>query len=567
MDKTVAVFHEDGDKVLLEVNVQETEFILEPEVNVNPVVANSNDNVVQCDSENEEETNDHELGMEDEGEVQIAPIDKEETKRQEEAEMQKFVDFMRKQGLVVVDLAQQQQLQGQQRVQEQNPQQKTGKGVGRSTTTAKSVPERADMNRRSILDKGRSIETDFVDSGSVVTIYQNVVQQAINEPRVEANKRDSSSSDEPFDVSDESGRLQSEINTSHEINRFISDVRRLSTEQSNVADMAQAHCSKDDPPPQRSVEPRQQPQLSKAEVMIHDAEAVKARIYEVPGTSGVVNNDRTPEHVHDMKLTTSPSNRPSYLADEDYLIVGNHIDEALKRKIGNGEYVDFAKLMPKDRVGVDDDNRMEMVNRGGMSFWVPVSEREVTSISNFIKWEQAFRVYMNIYTFFHLTRAGELIQYNHIIHTAAQSFSWENVYRYDREFRLHMSRHHLHRNWGVILQQAWSMCLKDKIFHSSPAYNAGGGRGSHAGQNGGGGSGPRRKLCFDFNRGNCTFGKKCKFDHRCSFCHKYGHGSFCCRRALGRTNGNQDNANNANRWDRYEKDQSRQNQNSSEKKH
>ena len=96
------------------------------------------------------------------------------------------------------------------------------------------------------------------------------------------------------------------------------------------------------------------------------------------------------------------------------------------------EYVDFAKLIPKDKITAEEDHRMEMINKGGMSYWVPVANCETTTISGFGKWEQAFHVFSNIYTSFHPDRAGELIQYNHIIHMALQTFSWENVYRYDR---------------------------------------------------------------------------------------------------------------------------------------
>ena len=164
---------------------------------------------------------------------------------------------------------------------------------------------------------------------------------------------------------------------------------------------------------------------------------------------------------------------------------------------------------------------MEIVNRGGMSYWVPLADRDNVSINSFYKWEQAFRVYSNIYTYYHPERAGELIQYNHVIYTASQTYAWDNVYRYDREFRTHMNRHHLNRGWAVILQQAWSMYLKDRVPGNS---FSGGSKGNGS---------VRRKLCFDYNQGLCTFGKRCKFEHRCSFCNKFGHG---CQHEQSRQN-------------------------------
>ena len=95
-----------------------------------------------------------------------------------------------------------------------------------------------------------------------------------------------------------------------------------------------------------------------------------------------------------------------------------------------------------------------------------MSVSESSSISSFQKWEQAFRIYSNVYSQFNPNRSAELIEYNHIIHTISQNYTWENVYMYDKDFRLHMS-HRPQRNWNIILQQAWSLRLKDKINSSS----------------------------------------------------------------------------------------------------
>ena len=96
---------------------------------------------------------------------------------------------------------------------------------------------------------------------------------------------------------------------------------------------------------------------------------------------------------------------------------------------------------------------MEIVNRGGMSYWVPINDRNSQNISNIAKWEEAFRIYSRIYTEGNPSRAIELIQYNHIINEVALEFPWESVYAYDREFRVHMSMYPS-CNWGIILQQA-----------------------------------------------------------------------------------------------------------------
>ena len=74
-------------------------------------------------------------------------------------------------------------------------------------------------------------------------------------------------------------------------------------------------------------------------------------------------------------------------------------------------------------------------------------------------------------------------------------------------------------NWAIILQQAWSMCLKDKVRQfgddNRPAKNI---------KKGG-------EPCCRFNKGKCTYGSSCKFDHQCSVkkCSKFGHRAHICR--------------------------------------
>ena len=106
--------------------------------------------------------------------------------------------------------------------------------------------------------------------------------------------------------------------------------------------------------------------------------------------------------------------------DEDYLVVGSNIEESLQSKIIKGEYVDFSKLLSKDKILSEEDGRLELIIRNGKTFWVPVNEG--LTISNFSRWEQAFRVFSNIYTRAHPYKSSELIQYNHIIHSISSQY-------------------------------------------------------------------------------------------------------------------------------------------------
>ena len=118
--------------------------------------------------------------------------------------------------------------------------------------------------------------------------------------------------------------------------------------------------------------------------------------------------------------------------------------------------MDFGKLVLKDRVLTADNSHYEMILCDGKMYWVPATNNEITDISNYNRWEQAFHVYSDIYMRAFPQRSAELIQYSHLIHTIAQMYIWENVYMYDKDFRLHLAKHPK-CSWLIILQQVWSV--------------------------------------------------------------------------------------------------------------
>ena len=153
------------------------------------------------------------------------------------------------------------------------------------------------------------------------------------------------------------------------------------------------------------------------------------------------------------------------LVNEEYLAIGSHLDENTIEKIKSGTYIDFAKLFPRDRLAIEEDNRLQPIVKYGQVFWQsPVENQSVGSISSYYRWEQAFKVYSNVYTKAHPQRASKLIQYSHDIHVASLTFVWDNVYQYDKEFRLHLSKYPS-RSWTVTLQHAWNLKMREKLNH------------------------------------------------------------------------------------------------------
>ena len=136
-------------------------------------------------------------------------------------------------------------------------------------------------------------------------------------------------------------------------------------------------------PPPRQEQRRLSPSEVHAEKLIREAEQAKARIYGSPGKNQPQLNYELP--------------RTDDRVDDYFLVVAVHIDEGTKLKIMMGEYVDFAKLIPKDKMMLEEDHQMEMVNKWGVPHWVPVADRECAEINSVTKWDQAFRDYSNIY--------------------------------------------------------------------------------------------------------------------------------------------------------------------------
>ena len=279
-------------------------------------------------------------------------------------------------------------------------------------------------------------------------------------------------------------------------NNFPTIVERCEQERDRYYDeQPQPTTSRRRSEPPHHNERREEPERfddgqQKIDQLIREAEQAKVRMYETPGRENFHNRMNNKGEIVYSRT------------DDDYILVSAHVDNNTRNKIVNGEYVDFARLIPRERA-LEHDGRMELINKGGMTFFVPAHKRETPQISSFVRWEQAFHVFANIYTRQFPQRAPELIEYNFMIHTAALTYLWENVYAYDRDFRMHMS-HHPEWSWSLILQQAWSLRLKDKWMGSGGAA----GDGNHSGN---GGRHRQKDICWRYNKGKCTYGSSCKF--------------------------------------------------------
>ena len=208
MEKTSAKFFEEGDEVLLEVEGQSTEFSEHD-------VLSENNNATP--SQGRSVSKGKEVSMDEMGdEVRELPINGEQQRIAEEADMMKLMEFMRKQGLVFMDT----------------------NGAQTAQTALKKINE---------VHWGKSQKLDIGDDLSVVTVYQKAVQK---EP---TKNRDSSSTDEnmnfsPMDTSDEYEQMNNDWN----FNQVDLDIAGGKSSQQILTQMnvmqqmpsrLQAHCS------------------------------------------------------------------------------------------------------------------------------------------------------------------------------------------------------------------------------------------------------------------------------------------------------------------------------------
>ena len=127
-----------------------------------------------------------------------------------------------------------------------------------------------------------------------------------------------------------------------------------------------------------------------------------------------------------------------YDDDDEFFHITYHIDSGLRSKIARGDFIDLERLLSKEKCGGNvtatnyEESKVELVSRGGHTFFKPVKENQITGLR---KWEQAFRVYAAVYTDANPERSGEIWQYMHTINVAASSFHWDNVANYDVTFR------------------------------------------------------------------------------------------------------------------------------------
>ena len=243
-------------------------------------------------------------------------------------------------------------------------------------------------------------------SDSVTTIYRQAVQ-----PLNMTNP--SPTSEKAIDTSNETIELDLSASLIENTSEFVGNMPPNknvefvgTTRESYPRDRSEM---RNDPGPSRPLPPpppQDSQGLQRAVDAIREAEMSKARMYDV---SGEINNPQHPQHPSQMVVnqtfntdgmdagvlnnninTITQGFVHSMMVDESFMFVAAHVDQITKTKIVNREYIKFSKLISKDRIELEEEQRLELVNKEGRPVWIPTGDREGTVISSFSKWEQAF---------------------------------------------------------------------------------------------------------------------------------------------------------------------------------
>ena len=201
-----------------------------------------------------------------------------------------------------------------------------------------------------VAGKGKVLPSDL--SGSATTVYHNLISQIQDTGEVDDEvtsnfknariDRQSSSSDK-IDTSDDMMNI--------DCDQFIAECRDLAKNGSHEREL------------DNNINP-----YERGEERPKDADRKKDKLEATPGRQRVhefLGINRTPLEQNANKVTLGSSAQLFQNVDEEYMSIGGHVDALLQERIVNFEYIDFGKIIPRDKITKIEDQRMELVVCGG----------------------------------------------------------------------------------------------------------------------------------------------------------------------------------------------------------
>lgn len=314
--------------------------------------------------------------------------------------------------------------------------------------------------------------------------------------------------------SDTDSQKSGHIDSGADTDEFISSLQNSINHSSPIADRRASRDRERDPADRQSADEVRQRRLAEQ---------------EETSRREALAQDRADDVIRDIQRNKADLAKPTgewerelqtLLIDMKHFHLTSHVDRKLRESILEGDFtVDFRRLVPQSRSHCKTDNRLQVVNNDGRSYFVPADKDNFKDITGYKQWEVAFKVFMGVYLTKWPERAGELLEYSHVIQTASLTYPWESVYNYDIAIRELMTDKP-NRLWGSICHHTWAIELGEPMGKMNTVVSNSFGSGNMNRQ--------YKKICWKFNKGRCNFGANCEFDHRCSVCGGRNHGRHNC---------------------------------------
>lgn len=201
--------------------------------------------------------------------------------------------------------------------------------------------------------------------------------------------------------------------------------------------------------------------------------------------------------------------------------LATHLPRKLTQSILNGEYVDFASLLPEN-VDLHPHSSFSIAFDGS-SVTIPLPTQTL-KIDSLDKWLTAFSIYSSVVVSRFPLKASQLLSYQQIIRSAARKFRGLAWYSYDVDFRRKAAKKpflnwgerdlqlYLDKFTGLARTACFSCGSADHLAESCPLSHPR----SHSNS-----TSRSEQLCANFNRGKPCATQPCPFQHRCTNCGEF----------------------------------------------
>ena len=243
----------------------------------------------------------------------------------------------------------------------------------------------------------------------------------------------------------------------------------------------------------------------------------------------VVNKTRPSTAAHPGAL---PGEDDSFLSlIPKYVRTADHVVDAVRQKIWQDMYVDFASLLPGVHHSSDQRELVASPSASDPDLVEWRRTKPTRQVDSLVKWNQCWAAFSVLHLVVYPERAAQLIQYGAFISHNSYDRSFPHAYDYDVAYRQGRSKDP-DPNWAVV-----DPCLFTAyIMRSTPSGVT---SDASVGSSGKALSAKASKTfqdspklpypCKLYNTAKGCFRKYCKFTHKCSNCETKGHTQQACK--------------------------------------